>query len=335
MILSNAHVIADFVIGSDITVGHPSMSSCCDTFSHPVGKVLRTTDPKVDLLCDAAIAEISGIPSVPQVLEIGAVKGVRHLTENQATQQIPVQMRGAETGRVTRGKIFAWEKKKIRMNYPSKGGHFFYRFGTDQLVIYGDEGSIPFAQNGDSGSVVLDMDNNVVALLHGSSGAAAYAAPIQFVEDRLKIKILTTTVVVPIEPASTLAQTLARDPRTARLFASPAGRAALVVFERHYAEVRSLVRGNLRGAASWRRNGGPEILQALVDAANDAERTLPVEVRGQPFGDRLRAVFGILGEHGSPTLRADVEKYGRFLETGGGHTLTHLTQRFAGEFGNG
>ncbi len=331
VLLSNAHVIGDFALGSEITVGQPTMSSCCDTFSYPVGKVLRTTDPKADFDCDAAIAVIEGIEAVPQVLEIGAVMGCREIDKSQASQQIPVQMRGAATGQVTKGRIYAWITEPRRMDYPSKGGHFFYRDGTNQFEIFGDEGSRPFAQGGDSGSVILDMDRKVVGLLHGVIGDRAYAAPISYVLKRMNIRILSGAGEVPIEPASTLALTLAADARTARLFDSSAGRAAVAVFEKHFDEVRSLVRENLRVAAVWRRNGGPEMVQALVDSATDLGRTLPAEVGGKPFGDTVRAVLRILEEHGSSTLRADIGKYGEFLAASGGHTLAHLLRRFAGE----
>jgi hypothetical protein len=333
VLLSNAHVIGDKDSHVGDKVGQPAMCSVCSgCCSDTVGKVLRF---KKTAHVDAAIATINDdIPhTARQIKEIGTVMGTRRLSQHEAqTTLIDVQKRGASSGR-TLGTVVGWVQQPLDIHNHNGS---LYRTATDQLRISVRDPSKCFAIGGDSGSVVLDENRNVVALLHAATsttGDTGFATPIQFVEDELQIEILTATTEVHVDcsggPSTTLAE-LAH-PQAAELLDSAAGRMAADLFDRHLAEVRSLVREQLRVTAVWRRNGGPELIQLIAESARRPERPIPAEWNGLPLGDRVRRILDVLTRYGSAALRADIERYGSFLAGCGGLTLPQIARRLPEE----
>lgn len=323
VLLSNQHVLPY----PDDLVGQPSMCSVCsDCCSDDVGKVLRVMH---SARVDGAIATLApGIDALPQIRQIGPVKGTREVWKDDAVKgTMLVQKRGSTTG-LTFGTVQSWvEKKDIKGH-----GGGVQRAAEEFMRITVRGPSKCFQQGGDSGSAIVDMDGNVVGLLFGGTpdGKVGFACPIQFVELQLDIKILTGTQEEPVTITSAAEQLLAgvsAAPRTRELLDTPPGKLATELFERHLGEVRAMLRRERRVTVAWRRGGGPAILQAVAESAATPERALPTEIEGRPFAECVRHIGAAVRPHASPALRADLDRYLDVLAGGGGQTLGQVLAR--------
>ncbi|HHU93188.1 MAG TPA: hypothetical protein GXZ20_08670 [Halanaerobiaceae bacterium] len=123
-------------------------------------------------LVDCAVARpVSDQAISPEILGIGQVKGIAEPEVDMA-----VQKSGRTTG-VTRGKIIAVAATvNVSMNE--------YETATfeDQFI------TTPMSEAGDSGSLVLNMDNAAVGLLFAGSGKATICNRIKNVMEALSIK---------------------------------------------------------------------------------------------------------------------------------------------------
>jgi hypothetical protein len=329
VLLSNAHVIGekDSYVGDK--VGQPAMCSVCSACcSDPVATVLRS---KLTAHVDGAVAVLNaGIDGVPQIKEIGAVAGVRHLTRVEAQSAVQVQKRGAASG-LTFGLVVGWIPKKEIQNHNGS----INRIGEDFLRIVPRAPSVCWVQDGDSGSLVLDSNRNVVGLLFGGTddGQAGFACPIQFVEDELNIDILTATTLAPVTTTTVAADVVARvaaHPGVRVVAETPAGRAALEQFERYFDELRTLVRTERRVTVAWRRNGGPGMLQAFTEALDAPGMQMPAEIDGRPLPECVERIVAAIRPHASPALRADLDGHLTVLKGCGGLTLSQVAARLAG-----
>ncbi len=215
-----------------------------------------------------------------------------------------------------------------------------------QITVRSLKKGATFAQQGDSGSVILTVGGNkVVGLLWGHPvdiGQDGYwrctAIPIasvkeQFkssVEEQYKMRIATVGEfpgVNTVPPSGN--PVLASDPSAASAWAASApldtwslrariqaellqtrgGQRYSQLILKHQQEVRTLVETNKRVAAVWRRNGGPFIVHHLVEAARHPDTPLPQVIEGQPLDAAIRNIFAILRTHGSAALVADIETH--------------------------
>jgi hypothetical protein len=65
-------------------------------------------------------------------------------------------------------------------------------YGSGRVAVFGDQLIMgPMSAGGDSGSAVLDADNNVVGLLFAGSDAVTIVSPIELVLDALAIEVVT------------------------------------------------------------------------------------------------------------------------------------------------
>lgn len=112
--------------------------------------------------------------------EIGAVRG-----QATAALDMAVRKRGRTTG-LTYGTVNSVDAS-VTIDYGDGLGDHTLR---NQIRITADTArSAQFSDHGDSGSVVVDGSNNVVALLFGGSTAATYANPIAFALDELGVDL--------------------------------------------------------------------------------------------------------------------------------------------------
>ncbi len=102
----------------------------------------------------------------------------------------PVGKVGRTTA-TTKGKVTAFELDNVYVNYDIGNLQF-----NNQVEIEGD-GDNPFSQGGDSGSLIVNADRKVVALLfaggdHGGSNGKGltYANPIDAVLRAMKVELL-------------------------------------------------------------------------------------------------------------------------------------------------
>jgi hypothetical protein len=103
---------------------------------------------------------------------------------------------------------------------------------------------------------------------------------------------------------------------------------------RHFPESQKLVNTNRRVATVWHRNGGPQILQALVNMLQRRDEPLPREIAGKPFVDCVRKIRGILARYASPALAADLSRYAMELEGFAGLSYTQMLAKLQTESGH-
>ncbi|MEQ8584606.1 MAG: hypothetical protein RLO01_05715 [Thalassobaculaceae bacterium] len=102
---------------------------------------------------DAAIAEPDDLnDTTPEIRHIGRVNGHRGFDLNP----IVVQKTGPETDHTTGTALY---EANFMCDYPGHGSALFH----DQIGIFGD--TEPFARQGDSGSLVVDLDNRAVGMI--------------------------------------------------------------------------------------------------------------------------------------------------------------------------
>ena len=99
----------------------------------------------------------------------------------EPTASILVQKAGRTTG-YTKGKVTAIGLRGVAVQY---GAGMVCRF-DQQMEVISDDGL--FSNGGDSGSLVVDMDNNPVGLLFAGGGNRTIINPIGPVMKRFNIK---------------------------------------------------------------------------------------------------------------------------------------------------
>ncbi len=124
-------------------------------------------------LVDAALAKpISQDMISSEILGLGSIKGVK-----KGMPGLNVQKSGRSSG-ITKGKIRSIDAY-VKVNMGDKKEAVFNK----QLV------SDPIAKPGDSGSIVIDTDNNAVGLLFAGSDKITIINPIQHVFKELNVEL--------------------------------------------------------------------------------------------------------------------------------------------------
>jgi hypothetical protein len=159
--------------GSSCSIGN-SAASIANLFAQAVGSRTRLKAVQLqatDNLVDAAIARpLSDSDVEDSILDIGAIAGV-----GEASLNMSIQKSGRTTGYTTG--VIQQVDVTADVNY---GGSKTARF-TDQLLAG------PMSQGGDSGSAVLDDDNNLVGLLFAGSETTTIINRIQHVFNLLQV----------------------------------------------------------------------------------------------------------------------------------------------------
>lgn len=135
-------------------------------------KVIMEEEPELNMV-DAAIARpIKEKNVTPEILEIGLPKGT---TEGHLG--MPVKKSGRTTG-LTKGRITQVDVS-VSVQY-----------GEGKIAMFiGQYMTGPMCSGGDSGSVVLDEDDNLVGLLFAGSDESMVFSPIGFVFDLLDLSL--------------------------------------------------------------------------------------------------------------------------------------------------
>ncbi|MGD9385621.1 MAG: hypothetical protein PVF28_03640 [Thioalkalispiraceae bacterium] len=159
--------------GSSCSIGN-SAAGIANLFAQAVGSKTRLKAVQLqatDNLVDAAIARpLSDSDVEDSILDIGAIAGV-----GEASLNMSIQKSGRTTGYTTG--VIQQVDVTADVNY---GGSKTARF-TDQLLAG------PMSQGGDSGSAVLDDDNNLVGLLFAGSETTTIINRIQHVFNLLQV----------------------------------------------------------------------------------------------------------------------------------------------------
>ena len=111
------------------------------------------------------------------------------------------------------------------------------------------------------------------------------------------------------------------------LSAMPRGREIYQLYFTHHMEIRELIDRNRRVATVWHRQGGPGLIQAVLDAVRSRTSEIPMSIRGRNWSDRVAAILAIFDTFGSARLRDDIGRFGRELEGLGGLTYPGFLDR--------
>lgn len=181
-VLSNNHVIAN---NNALEIGHEIVSpSYLDDTQHAADNIVAKlskyepiifSQPPIIIAnqVDCAIAEITDLNLVSSYIYwINKVKGIK-----TAELGLKVQKSGRTTGYTT-GTITSLNVT-ISVQYGDKTAYFKNQIATTKM-----------SNEGDSGSLVLDMNKNAVGLLFSNTDDISYLNPIDSVLSTLNIKFL-------------------------------------------------------------------------------------------------------------------------------------------------
>jgi hypothetical protein len=179
MMLSNFHVMC---IDNSWHVGDvQNQPSLIDTGTHADG-VGTLTRAVLSSHVDGAVANFkTGVTGTANIPGIGNIAGTA-----TTTLGAPVRKRGRTT-LLTYGFIDGLSGT-VNVNY---GGAIGTKTFTNQIFVRPDTARNPkFSDHGDSGSVIVDANNKVVALLFAGTAARTIGNPIAFVEAELNVTVL-------------------------------------------------------------------------------------------------------------------------------------------------
>jgi hypothetical protein len=316
VVLSNQHVMMSGKQPSDSSeIGQPTYVDCCCCSCDEIGAVVAK---QLDGTVDCAIAKIkSGITATNTVrLLSGDVFG-----SNNAVVGTSIVTKIGRTSDKTTGTIVSithGTPANTTEGTPAR---------TSQILIKPEAGVTLFQDHGDSGAVLLNSDNEVVGLMWGaylSPSNALYghgiACPIANVLSALNITIplgsLTTAFgAVPVMLTAPQFKTEQPEAETlvnhlqVRLSQSAEGRAVLRIIEEHRREVIDLINHNRAVTVAWHRKQGPAFLAALGRSVKTPAYKIPAEIEGITRQQAFMSMATVLSEHGSPQLKALIEKY--------------------------
>jgi hypothetical protein len=185
-------------------------------------------------------------------------------------------------------------------------------------------GILQFADEGDSGSPLINSNNQIIGILFGKDNndpTQAFACHIHPVMNLLHVTPVTTAHAPTDNPAyasGTVWETPAiiegkpnQTPVLRERFLGCAeGKKIMELVEAHRREVVHLVNHNRRVTVAWRRNQGPAFLNRAINNARDPEQRIPSEIEGVTSAGLLSAMAEALKLQGSSALRRAIEQYG-------------------------
>ncbi len=312
-------------VSSDVRVGQPTNSFCSKCSKCCDDRIGTVIDARLDL--DVALIQLD--PKFvktyrAEIQDIGAVRGIHDI--NTEAFGYPLKKRG-QTTRVTTGTLLALDVDRDAVEgdpNPNPAWILYNRRFQGAFSIQGN-----FSDKGDSGSAVLNNDNEVVGQLFAAAPTATLATPIQAILSafsflNLTIETATTEGVDLTVPALAAPAAVSIETNTEPaefvpahvlraqqdITAWPAGQHYSELVQRHIEEVQTLLNTNRRVAAAWHCNGGPQIVHSFMHMARSSEATLPAEIDGRPLSDCLAEIQNVLVRYASPEFAADLEQYG-------------------------
>jgi hypothetical protein len=311
MMLSCHHVLYNTGGIEGTKVGQRGYIHCLCCGLNKVGNVVD--GEKSDGL-DCAIASIdNGIAYLNEVVDIGAV-----------TEMAP---------RIVEGKI---ERVYIGETVFKRGRRTGYTEGVVVELAYKDYDILiecvigephpvtkldTFCQPGDSGSIIVNSQNQVVGLLWALDGATktkGIANHIESVTDRLDISFdIQSGVVSEAVWASEgmpdhLDGVIASDPidhLLTRILIDGETESWRALVDNHLQELIHLVNANRPVKIAWQRQSGPAWVAAIARADREGKFGLPSSVGGVPLRRMILQMAAACSTHGSPALSRDIDKF--------------------------
>lgn len=241
--------------------------------------------------------------------------------DERAVAGMPVFKVGASTLR-TEGIVVDPDYPSFSIQY-SGAGYIF----TGQIAIQNINHAQQFSDMGDSGAVVVNLNNKIVGLVFAAGkDVAAGGAPQPFITLANHISDVFTALNIHIayspdvvvtagqtlagfsadinevtipEPYRVLRERLKRHDRTDLLFA---------LGQRHKDEIMYLINHCRPVTVAWHRCQGPELLGTLMGAVRDGHYRLPALVKGVALHEALGRMRAVLIQHGSAGLKESLNR---------------------------
>jgi len=341
VLLTNKHVLYDAV--NEITtvvkktaqpqLGSPSTCCCCECGSdNVIGESLigiRDLSPMTATSVDCAIARINSDLADDILLEITndstdellTVSGTAAAVVGQNVRKI-----GARSGFTTGTVIHIGDAAVAPTDPGAPATTIAIRTGQVLIIPVAAETyqvregvcKFAFSNSGDSGAVILNDDDEIIALNWGGDRTSytvglTIANNIQNVVSALATNGFAITILTsddgdgdrerirPLTAAPTLLETL-RDANSTSVLHD--------LYETHHAEVLNLINHSRPVTIAWHRNQGPAFVAALARSARLENYALPEAIEGHTRTQLLTAMKEVLLKHGSPRLRQDITHYG-------------------------
>jgi len=263
----------------------------------------------------------------PVIEEIGPIKGVRRIQASDIDPASPliVRKRGRRTG-LTSGKVV-----EVNATYGSSNP----KHGTILVEPLENncEGLRKFADHGDSGSVVVNENDEVIGLLYstpdvpGNSPFFGYGivSHIHPVLDFLNTSIITTS-----DSGDQQRYLLAsknskvksvNDLKDEFINKNEFCKELYEIFERYRGEVVQLVNHKRPVTILWHRHYGPQFVAHFVKNFNDPNHKVPSEIKNVSLNQLLLVMRKALREYGSKGLKEAIDLYGdQLIEVSGNCT---------------
>jgi hypothetical protein len=333
ILLTNKHVLYDSTLSSDTHVykvgqSQYEKSCCCEC-----GVIGETIVGIKNNTVDCAVAKIN--TDINQSLIINNTKTNQVLRVDAtltATAVLGSHVRkiGARSS-FTEGTVMHIGDTAVA---PNDAGGTAFSIMPDQVLVIPTAGEVyeaengkkTFANHGDSGSVVLNDSNQIVALLWGvdfttNAVCATFANNINKVFAALNTAGVAIQLVASPAGGAPVADTR-RTPagitvrREGQLAFTPDGSISeeshpvLKMVKKHRHEVLSLINDNRPVKVAWQRLQGPAFSAHFMNSARDKTYVFPKKVKGISVQSFLINIGNELRKNGSDTLKQDLETYG-------------------------
>jgi hypothetical protein len=350
------------LIQSDVRIGQPTnfMAWPC---SQEIGHVL---DARLDV--DAAVIQLKpGVKYKQHIEEIGVVDGFLPLSALSVGFPVQKRghASGLTTGIITHTNIAGGIEGQSSSGVNTFRRCYRGAIKIESTTRHPATGTLkPFILPGDSGSALVTAGPapvKVVGLIFASGDSTdALATPIERVINAFPALGLSFALAPGLDPNAV--QTVpgsafqAIDGRLAPDFAGAnvaplgmrrpaflrermieverqvtatrAGRAYAEVIKHHFAEARTLVNNNRRVGTVWRRSGGPEIMNRILEMMFSRDQRLPTEINGRPFAECLERIQRILLRYASPAFSNDLSRVTPGIAQWSGMTYGELLATF-------
>ena len=360
VLLTNKHVLwddTDEVVTDNKPTAQPQLDEpskccCCECGDdNVIGETLvgiRDMSPPTNTSVDAAIARINSAFADDIDLSITndstdavlTVSGTGAAVVGETVRKI-----GARSG-FTRGTVVHVGDVAAAPADPG-GGTISVVTGQVLIIPTNDETyearegvcKRAFSNSGDSGAVILNDDDEIIALNWGGD-RTSYSVGVTVASNIDDVLSALTTNGFPITiltspgggdtaytRTDTVAMAHARHRRIAAMVAQSepniferlrdTNRQSLLawLYDRHYREVLGLINQRRAVTVAWHRAQGPAYVAALSRASRVEQYRVPFEIEGVDRAALLRAMEAALMTHGSEVLQCDIQRYRNELMT--------------------
>jgi len=220
-------------------------------------------------------------------------------------------------------------------NYPqfsiTKSGTT-YTF-TGQIAIQNVDQTKPFGVHGDSGSVVINLNNKIVGLFFSAATSLTVGGttqPFLGLANHISDVLTALNISIPYSPDVVVnsGETLMDRPGAITVPALPEAYRVLrdrlqshettaahfAIGDRHRQEMAHLVNHCRPVTVAWHRSHGPALLATVMGAVRDGHYRLPPTIKGVPPHDILERIGAVVSQHCSPELKKALDMGGVLLE---------------------